>query len=157
MTPPLPVDAQTILRAIQGSWEVVYFLIWVGVVGFGLKWLRPGFLRLLALIERLHDVIDAVHGTPEERDGSGAITRQAEPGMRTQFATITERLDGIAHEVKPNSGTSAHDAVMKGQKEIRAMVADALRHLAEVDGKVSRLDHDVRQLEADHPDYPPKA
>lgn len=68
----------------------------------------------------IHDFIEDWRGTPEERDGSGRVVQQAQPG-------VLARLDRIEHEVTPNHGGSAHDQLMKAITEL----ADEFRAFAD--------------------------
>ena len=99
------------------AWDVVGVLIGAGAILGGLRWMAPGIRKANAGLDALHTMAQRWHGTPEERDASGAVIRPAEPG-------ILARLDRIEYEVKPNHGGSAHDAVMRSVDELRTMVAD---------------------------------
>lgn len=134
------------LRAIN-LWDILALTIAIGGIVAGLRWLKPGFLRLLAAIDRVHDVLDDWHGRPEQRDASGAVVRPAEPG-------IVARLQAVEYNVKPNGGHSAHDDLVRrldanaeSLAEMRELVAD----LMEAHGELAR---DYRQaLQHNHPEY----
>lgn len=109
-------------------------------------------------------------GTPEVRDSGGNIVHHATPGVparldgydqkfvgftnalaegaddrrdqKDQIAAIVEALGEVQYNVKSNSGHSAHDAVMEGQKELRELVSAAMREIGE--------------LHANHPNYSPR-
>lgn len=141
MTPP--ADIEGVLRAITG-WDVLVFLLWMGAVGVGLKWVLPIVRGVVSLLGKLHDIVDDWHGTPEVRDGAGNIIRKAKAG-------VLARLDSIEYEVKPNHGGSAHDAVMQSNTETREMVADMIAMFAEFRAEYAR------DLRHNHPDYRPGA
>lgn len=93
------------------AWDVLGALLWVGVIVAGLRYLVPLITRVRGLVDKLHDVADDWHGTPEVRDGSGAVLRDAQPG-------VIARLDAIEYQVKPNHGGSAHDSLMRKLDEL---------------------------------------
>ena len=143
------------LRAIN-LWDLLALAIAGGGVVAGLRWLRPGFLRLLALIERVHGVLDDWHGKPEQRDASGALVKAAEPG-------VVARLKAVEYHVKPNGGESAHDGLVKRLDRNTASLESTARSVAELRALVVDLmeSHAAltidyhRALPHNHPDYTP--
>lgn len=141
------------LRAIN-LWDFLALTIAVGGVAAGLRWLKPGLLRLLAVIDRVHDVLDDWHGRPEQLDASGAVVRPAEPG-------ILVRLKAVEYNVKPNSGGSAHDGLVRRLEvnaasltEVRGLVAGLIEAHAAQDERLAALARDYHEaLEHNHPDY----
>ena len=159
--------------------ELVAALIGLGVVVAGLRWVVPiirgAWRGIVGVVRGVRDFLDSWHGTPEQRDASGALVRGARPGVLHRLETYDDRIEGmttglaaireelvehaeaiadVQHHVKPNSGTSAYDQLMK---EIRAMgesvvtlrelTVGTIQELAEF-----RRDYD-RALRANHPDY----
>ena len=159
--------------------EVVAFLIGLGVVVAGLKWLVPIVRGLVGgavrFIRGVADFLDSWHGVPEQRDASGSLVRGARPGVLHRLETSDDRIEGmtdglaainsklaqhedliadVQHHVKPNSGTSAYDQMMRQLRTtdesvgtLRELMVGTIQELTEF-----RRDYD-RALRVNHPDY----
>ena len=159
--------------------EVVAFLVGLGAIVAGLKWLVPivrGFIVGVARLTRgIADFLDSWHGVPEQRDASGSLVRGARPGVLHRLETYDDRIEGmtdglaainsklaqhedliadVQHHVKPNSGTSAYDQMMKQLRAtdesvdtLRELMVGTIQELTEF-----RRDYD-RALRVNHPGY----
>lgn len=108
----MPPQIEAWLRALT-AWDVLAYLLWIGVLVAGLRWIAPVLRRVRTLIDKLHDIADDWHGTPEVKDGAGVTLEEAKPG-------VIARLNAIEYEVRPNHGGSAHDAIMAKLDEVAA-------------------------------------
>lgn len=90
-------------------------VVWIGAItvivgGAGMLWKWTGWLR--RIVRQLDDFADDWHGT-EGRPGvparPGVMERLA--GLERGGAAILMRIDGIEHELHPNSGGSMRDAI----------------------------------------------
>ena len=138
---------------------------WSGVAA------RPGHERVPGIPERMSALEDAVPGMTvglrEVKDVQDAHTQQlavnaealvvnvaAVAESKAAVAEVAEALAEVRHNVKPNSGTSAHDAIVKQLDGLRELVVDMMGALGGVAGEVHRLRDDYdRALAHNHPDY----
>ena len=156
--------------------EVVAFLVGLGVIVAGLKWLVPivrgAWRGIVGVVRGVRDFLDSWHGRPPTYDAHGTLVDPGHPGvlgrllgydtaiagMTTGLAAIREELvehaEAIAdvqHHGKPNSGTSAYDAIVRRLDDNRALLAAAIAEIGEL-----RRDYE-RALRHNHPDYNPHA
>ncbi len=123
--------------------DVLVSLVWIGGILVGLRWLKP-------VAEGIRAIAEDWTGRPA-RFGVPAV-----PGVMERLASMaaavdqhTGAIEDIRHQVTPNTGTSAHDAVMRSMAELREMVADLA-----ADFGVFKRDY-VRDLHHNHPGYHP--
>ena len=154
--------------------EVVAFLVGLGVIVAGLKWLVPIVRGAVGAVvdfaRRISAFLESWHGRPPSYDAHGTLIDPGHPGvlgrllgydeaiegMRTGLAAIREEmaahaeaLADVQHQVKPNSGSSAHDALVRRLDGNREMLVDATAEIGEL-----RRDYE-RALRHNHPDYDP--
>lgn len=122
--------------------DIVLFLTALGGLVAGVRWIAPAVRKVNSGLDMLHAILERWNGVPEQKDAAGYIIRKAEPG-------VLARLEKIEHEVTPNHGGSAHDAVMRSMAELRELVVD----LASEFGTFKR-DY-ARDLHYNHPTYRP--
>jgi len=154
--------------------EMVAGLIGLGVIVAGLRWLVPlvrGCWRgVVRSVRGVSAFLDSWHGRPPSFDAHGTVVDPGHPGvlgrllgydtaiegMRTGLAAIREEmaahaeaLADVQHQVKPNSGSSAHDALVRRLDANRDMLAEAMAEIGEL-----RRDYETA-LRINHPDYDP--
>jgi len=129
---------------------------------------RPGHERAPGIPERMSSLEDAVPGMTvglrEVKEVQAEHTEQlaanaealvvnvaAVAESKAAVAEVAEALAEVRHNVKPNSGTSSHDALIKEFRELRKLVAEVMQELASFRG-----DYD-KALANNHPDYYPDA
>ena len=127
---------------------------------------RPGHERVPGIPERMSSLEDAVPGMTvglrEVKEVQAEHTEQlaanaealvvnvaAVAESKAAVAEVAEALAEVRHNVKPNSGTSSHDALIKEFRELRKLVAEVMQELASFRG-----DYD-KALAHNHPDYTP--
>lgn len=117
------------VQAFLGEVTLADLLIWVAAVGAifaAFKWVRP-FLR------KLIDFIDDVAGEPA-RPGVAA-----RPGLMERMGTFESTLAQVKHEVLPNTGTSARDAIDRTERAVRGLQEG-------MDDVHSKLDNDNKRI-----------
>ena len=154
--------------------EAVAALIGLGVVVAGLRWVVPiirgAWRGIVGVVRGVRDFLDSWHGRPPTYDAHGTLVDPGHPGvlgrllgydtaiagMTTGLAAIREELveqakalADVQHQVKPNSGSSAYDALVRRLDGNREMLVDAMAELGEF-----RRDYE-RALRINHPDYDP--
>ena len=125
---------------------------------------RPGHARKPGIPERMSALEDAVPGmavgfrevkkvqaehTEQLAANAEALVTNATAVAESKAAVaeVAEALADVRHNVKPNSGTSSHDALIKEFRELRKLVAEVMQELASLRG-----DYD-KALAHTHPDY----
>ena len=161
--------------------EYVLELLPVEVLGFvavvaALIWIGGKVRRVLAVVNawaaRGRRIVLDWEGEPgddghEPRPGVMARLRSVTEGLREvkevqeehsktlgDVAALSAAVAEVRYNVKPNSGTSSHDAIMGAFDELRKLVVENIRETASITTRVSDLDAALTAaLEANHPDY----
>ena len=139
----MPGDAlQDWLDAVSAL-DVLAGLAWIGGILVALRWLRP-------IAERIRSIAEDWTGTPA-RPGvpatPGVMERLGEVKATVDAHTVS--IEEIRHQVTPNTGSSAHDALMRNVDELRELVVGLIGELGEFRGEYAR------DLRANHPTYRP--
>lgn len=154
--------------------EAVGFLIGLGVIVAGLRWIVPIVRGAVGAVvdfaRRISAFLESWHGRPPSYDAHGTLIDPGHPGvlgrllgydeaiegMRTGLAAIrtemveqAKALADVQHQVTPNSGSSAYDALVRRLDGNREMLVDAMAEIGEL-----RRDYE-RALRINHPDYDP--
>ena len=133
-------------------------LDWEGEPGDDGHEARPGVMaRLRAYDERVEGMtvglrevmeVQAEHTEQLAANAEALVVNVAAVAeSKAAVAEVAEALAEVRHNVKPNSGTSSHDALIKEFRELRKLVADVMQELASFRG-----DYD-KALAHNHPDY----
>ena len=124
--------------------DVIVSLAWVGGAAVALKWLKP-------IMIGLRDITEDWRGRPARHNAPAVL------GVMDQLDHLTQSVEAhsasiadIRKQVRPNGGTSAHDAIMCGQEEIRRLVADVMAEVSDM-RRVYRVD-----MRHTHPAYRPE-
>lgn len=121
----MPPEVQAFLDGITLA-NILSWLLAIGVVLAGLKWVRP-------FLKKVIDFIDDVTGEPA-RPGVAA-----RPGLMERLGTVETVLAQVKHEVLPNTGTSARDAIDRTEKAVTAVQSG-------LDDVHSKLDNDNTRI-----------
>lgn len=102
-----------------GVAQVDTAVIWCGAVVaisgvLALAWRATRSLRHLA--NRVEEFVDDWQGTAPR---PGVPSR---PGVMSRLGAIEAKLDGVEHEMRPNSGSSLRDAVDRVDERTRQIV-----------------------------------
>lgn len=168
--PPGTEEVLAHLDPLTLTAQIVALLIVAGVLVKALSWLVPVVRGVRATVDRAHNVIDVVLGSPEERDDGGFVTKPAQPGIAVQLGRTIGRLEKIEYHIKANGGESAYDqhtkkldANTKLLQELHEIVTTVALKQAMQSEEQSRQGEDLtnlrkdyrRALEHNHPDYDP--
>ena len=123
MTPPTWVDSVTLGQAIT----------WLGMVGLVVAWMAKVMPQLRAIMHALDD-LRGEEARPgfEARPGVFERIKAVEDGHADIRQTLTEQgkvLADIQHHVKPNSGSSSYDALLREIKAVRAVAEDTSQRM----------------------------
>lgn len=121
----MPPGLQTFLAGITLA-DIITWLIAAGVVWAGVKWVVP-------FIKKSIDFFDDVAGEPAR---PGFPER---PGLMSRMATVETALAQVKHEVLPNTGTSARDAIDRTEKAVTDLQSG-------MDDVHSKLDNDNQRI-----------
>lgn len=140
-----------VLAALRRGWALVrrIALDWVGEPGDDGHEARPGVMA------RLRSYDGKIDGMTE---GLREVKEVQEEHSKTlgDVAALSTAVAEVRRNVKPNSGTSSHDAIMGAFDELRKLVVENIRETASITTRVSDLDAAfTAALEANHPDYEP--
>ena len=111
------------------AWDVIAWIIGGGVVIAGVRWLRP-------VLVGLKNFLEDWRGEPQ-RPGRDAV-----PGVMAQLEAHAEAIADIRKQVKPNHGTSAHDALVRRFDDLQGLVAGALAEIGESRREAAERDKD---------------
>lgn len=121
------------------EWLVTWPDIWGGIGGLlvliGVVWAVRRFVH--PIMVRIGLVTDLILGRPDQQGipGQPSMVQRIDDvrtdvaGVKTEVDKITARVEGIAAQVQPNHGTSAHDAITKRIDGVEAKTDAILAHL----------------------------
>lgn len=121
----MPAEVQAFLAGITLA-DIITWLIAAGAIWAGLKWVVP-------FIKKSIDFFDDVAGEPA-RPGV-----PARPGLMARIGTVETVLAQVKHEVLPNTGTSARDAIDRTEKAVTDLQSG-------MDDVHSKLDNDNQRI-----------
>ena len=108
-------------------------LTWVGMVGLVVAWMAKVMPQLRAIMHALDD-LRGEEARPgfDARPGVFERIKVVEDGHADIRQTLTEQgkvLADIQHHVKPNSGSSSYDALLREVKAVRAVAEDTSQRM----------------------------
>ena len=108
-------------------------LTWVGMVGLVIAWMAKVMPQLRAIMHALDD-LRGEEARPgfDARPGVFERIKAVEDGHTDIRQTLTEQgkvLADIQHHVKPNSGSSSYDALLREIKAVRAVAEDTSQRM----------------------------
>ena len=108
-------------------------LTWVGMVGLVVAWITKVMQQLRAIMHALDD-LRGEEARPgfDARPGVFERIKAVEDGHADIRQTLTEQgkvLADIQHHVKPNSGSSSYDALLREVKAVRAVAEDTSQRM----------------------------
>ena len=108
-------------------------LTWVGMGGLVVAWMAKVMPQLRAIMHALDD-LRGEEARPgfEARPGVFERIKAVEDGHADIRQTLTEQgkvLADIQHHVKPNSGSSSYDALLREIKAVRAVAEDTSQRM----------------------------
>ena len=108
-------------------------LTWVGMVGLVVAWMAKVMPQLRAIMHALDD-LRGEEARPgfDARPGVFERIKAVEDGHADIRETLTEQgkvLADIQHHVKPNSGSSSYDALLREVKAVRAVAEDTSQRM----------------------------
>ena len=129
MTPPEPASFG----------EVVAFLVGLGVIVAGLRWLVPivrGLVRTVVAFTRAQVAfLESWHGTPIRHDASGAVVEEAHPGIMARLLGYDGKIEGM---------TVGLAAVRDGQDDHGAKLAEVLERVAAHDAQIAQIAYETK-------------
>ena len=108
-------------------------LTWVGMAGLVVAWMAKVMPQLRAIMHALDD-LRGEEARPgfDARPGVFERIKAVEDGHADIRETLTEQgkvLADIQHHVKPNSGSSSYDALLREVKAVRAVAEDTSQRM----------------------------
>ena len=108
-------------------------LTWVGMAGLVVAWMAKVMPQLRAIMHALDD-LRGEEARPgfDARPGVFERIKAVEDGHADIRQTLTEQgkvLADIQHHVKPNSGSSSYDALLREVKAVRAVAEDTSQRM----------------------------
>ena len=108
-------------------------LTWVGMAGLVVAWMAKVMPQLRAIMHALDD-LRGEEARPgfDARPGVFVRLKAVEDGHADIRQTLTEQgevLADIQHHVKPNSGSSSYDALLREVKAVRAVAEDTSQRM----------------------------
>ena len=108
-------------------------LTWVGMVGLVVAWITRVMPQLRAIMHALDD-LRGEEARPgfDARPGVFVRIKAVEDGHADIRQTLTEQgkvLADIQHHVKPNSGSSSYDALLREIKAARAVAEETSQRM----------------------------
>ena len=108
-------------------------LTWVGMGGLVVAWMAKVMPQLRAIMHALDD-LRGEEARPgfDARPGVFERIKAVEDGHADIRQTLTEQgkvLADIQHHVKPNSGSSSYDALLREVKAVRAVAEDTSQRM----------------------------
>ena len=108
-------------------------LTWVGMGGLVVAWMAKVMPQLRAIMHALDD-LRGEEARPgfDARPGVFERIKAVEDGHADIRQTLTEQgkvLADIQHHVKPNSGSSSYDALLREIKAVRAVAEDTSQRM----------------------------
>ena len=108
-------------------------LTWLGMAGLVVAWMAKVMPQLRAIMHALDD-LRGEEARPgfDARPGVFVRLKAVEDGHADIRQTLTEQgevLADIQHHVKPNSGSSSYDALLREVKAVRAVAEDTSQRM----------------------------
>ena len=108
-------------------------LTWLGMVGIVIAWITKVMPQLRAIMHALDD-LRGEEARPgfDARPGVFERIKAVEDGHADIRRTLIEQgkvLADIQHHVKPNSGSSSYDALLREIKAVRSVAEDTSRRM----------------------------
>ena len=108
-------------------------LTWLGMAGLVVAWMAKVMPQLRAIMHALDD-LRGEEARPgfDARPGVFERIKAVEDGHADIRETLTEQgkvLADIQHHVKPNSGSSSYDALLREIKAVRAVAEDTSQRM----------------------------
>lgn len=148
MTAPewLPDWAADITLGTIIAWALVGAGVWIGIRKLG-KILQP----LIETVQAIKDFLTDWNGAEAVRDVSGAIIRDAEPGMLARVKSLETAMVQVRHQVKNDHKTNLRDdvdQVIDKVAEMKEIVDEHIRIAKQSDADQQEIKTKVERLDS---------